>query len=203
MCEYVCAPMGKPSGCVSVDVRGVSLSFFWVFHWLIFTFVLGFFLCSLLFALRLPLSLRFFIRFFRHLHHSLFLSFNNHYSSRTNTHSHSSWIRSSCRQEHKSLILLNDYNIHHFSICNHLHWVINTGKWVTNRISCSALWAFRWCLLNWVISGNKDRVQSVLSSWRHFCQIKPEMLKQRIVGVCLKCFIRFEDVTVMHLLVSR
>lgn len=143
----------------------------------------------------------FYLLFLRYLHHSLVPSYKNHYSSRANTPSHSSWIRSSCRQENKSQILLNDYNIHHFSICNNLHSVINTAKWVTNRISCSALWAFKWRLLNWVISGNKNGVKPVLSSWACFCQIKPETLKQRIVGMCLKCFIRFEEVTVMHLLV--
>lgn len=49
----------------------------------------------------------FFICFFRHLHHLFFQSYKNHYSSHTNTHSHSSRIRTSCRQENKSLICLN------------------------------------------------------------------------------------------------
>lgn len=167
--------MWKPSGCVSVDFRGVSLSFFRVCHWLIFTFVSGFVPCSLLFALRqrstdycFPFS--FFSCFFRHLHHLLFSSYKT-ITVTEQTHSHLSWIQPSCRQENKGLILLNDYNVHHFSICNHLHSVINKAKWVMNCISCNALWEFWRCLHNWVISGNKNGVKP---SWRHFCQIKPE-----------------------------
>ncbi len=130
-------------GCFSVMFLGLSLIDPY--------FRLRFFSLLASVALRLLLSL--FIYFFRHLHYSLFLSYNNHYSSHTNTVIHPEFDLPVDREI--EVILLNAYNIHHFSICNHLHSVNNTGKWVTNRISCSALWVFRWCLLNWVINGNK------------------------------------------------